>query len=171
LGGDLFQIVADKIREFCKDTLDKKIIDLGCGDGLVGEALYSRGFSDITGMDLSEKMIAIAAAKNVYKSVQQVDLLKALPAESSSFCILSCVGTSTYLNPSVLGEWLRVVKDGGLVVFTHKTAVLGEWEEEQDRLEEEGRWKCKYKSDPLFYLPALVNPGLERVYVFVYQKL
>ena len=130
LGGDLFQVVADRIREFSEDTLDKKILDLGSGDRLVGEALYSKGFDDITGMDISVKMIAIAAAKNVYKSVQQVDLLKALPPESSSFSILSCVGTSTYLNPSVLGEWLRVVEDGGLVVFTHKTAVLGEWEEE-----------------------------------------
>ena len=137
----------------------------------MGEALASRGFSNITGMDISEKMIAVASAKNVYESVYQVDLLKNLPREISSFDILSCVGTSTYLTPAVLEDWVRVVKTGGVLVFTHKTAVMDKWEEEQGRMEEEGMWRCKYKSDPLYYLPGLVRPGLERVYVYVYQKL
>ena len=36
------------------------ILDLGCGDGLVGEALTVRGFTNISGFDISSKMVALA---------------------------------------------------------------------------------------------------------------
>ena len=170
-GYNMPEIVAEKIRELTENPADIKLLDLGCGDGLVGEALYARGFVDITGMDISEKMLAIAATKNVYVSVHEVDLLKTLPADSESYDILSCVGTSTYLKTSVFSEWLRVVKQGGLLVFTHKTGVMKPWEEEQDRREEEGQWKKVYRSLPLYYLPTLTDPSQERVHVFVYKKL
>ena len=34
------------------------ILDLGCGDGMVGSALRDRGFSSLHGMDLSPGMLA-----------------------------------------------------------------------------------------------------------------
>ena len=36
------------------------ILDLGCGDGLVGEALTVRGFTNISGFDISSKMVALS---------------------------------------------------------------------------------------------------------------
>ena len=40
-----------------------RILDLGCGDGLVGEALKVRGFNNITGYDISSKMVSLALSK------------------------------------------------------------------------------------------------------------
>ena len=164
-------MVSDKIAEYTVEQDSKAVLDLGCGDGMVGEALTCRGFTDITGLDIAEKMLRVAAERGVYKELQQADLMKTLPAESSAFDIVSCVGTSTYLSPTVMEEWLRVVKEGGLVAVTHKTAVVEEWEEEQDKLQREGRWRRVFRSDPLCYLPGLVHPALERVTVFLFRKL
>jgi len=138
-GYNMPEIVAEKIKELTEHPTEMKILDLGCGDGLVGEALKARGFVDITGMDISVKMLAIAAKKQVYDSVHEVDLLKTLPAHSEVYDILSCVGTSTYLETHVFDEWLRVVKKGGWLVFTHKTGVMKPWEDEQDRRESNGK--------------------------------
>ena len=35
------------------------VLDLGCGDGMVGSALRDRGFSSVHGMDLSPGMLAM----------------------------------------------------------------------------------------------------------------
>ena len=116
-------------------------------------------------------MLKVAAAKNIYEKLHEVDLMKTLPAESEVFDILSCVGVTTYLTPSALNEWLRVVKPAGLLVFTTKTGVMKTWEEEQGKREDMKQWERVYKSPPLYYLPTLTDPSKERVYVFVYRKI
>ena len=45
---------------------DCRILDLGCGTGLVGEELEARGFGNIVGLDISPAMIDQADAKAVY---------------------------------------------------------------------------------------------------------
>jgi len=56
--------------------LDKQasILDMACGTGLVGQALNEKGFTSITGCDISEKMLEVATCKDVYKSLDQVEL-------------------------------------------------------------------------------------------------
>ena len=34
-----------------------RVLDLGCGDGLVGEGLRKRGYTTITGVDFSQPML------------------------------------------------------------------------------------------------------------------
>ena len=51
---------------------DCEIIDIGCGTGLVAEKLISLGFSNITGLDVSSKMIAIAKRKGIYKKLHKI---------------------------------------------------------------------------------------------------
>ena len=87
-------------------------MDVGCGDGLVGEALKLRGFTNLIGTDISEKMVQLAERKNFYKTVFQADLMKPLNLESQSFDLLTCVGVTTYLEPRVIREWCRVVTTG-----------------------------------------------------------
>ena len=170
-GYNMPEVVAEKIMELIETPANMKVVDVGCGDGLVGEALHIRGFSDITGMDISPEMLKVAATKNIYGELHEVDLMTTLPAESGVFDILSCVGVTTYLSPMVFNEWLRVVKQGGLLVFTTKTGVMKTWEEEQDKREDLVQWEKVYKSPPLYYLPTLTDPSEERVYVFVYKKM
>ena len=43
------------------------MLDLGCGDGLVGEGLRKRGYEDITGVDFSQPMLDKSSARGVDK--------------------------------------------------------------------------------------------------------
>jgi len=45
------------------------ILDFACGTGLSGQALHDAGFTNIDGVDLSEKMLGKALAKGVYRSL------------------------------------------------------------------------------------------------------
>ena len=89
-----------------------KILDIGCGDGLVADSLKERGFSDMVGLDISEKMVQLARAKNVYTEVLQADLMRPIPLPCSSYDVLTCVGVTTYLEPWVIVEWCKMLKPG-----------------------------------------------------------
>jgi predicted TPR repeat methyltransferase len=49
-------------------------LELACGTGLVGQALGEKGFRNIYGCDISEKMLEIAETKNIYRSLDQFEL-------------------------------------------------------------------------------------------------
>merc|ERR1712176_49369 len=51
-----------------------EILDFACGTGLVGQALNEKGFTNVFGCDISEKMLEIAESKDVYRSLDQVEL-------------------------------------------------------------------------------------------------
>jgi len=51
-----------------------RILDAGCGTGLVGRRLRQAGYTDIHGSDYSEKMLDVAGACGAYRSLQQHDL-------------------------------------------------------------------------------------------------
>ena len=165
-------MVADKVAELIDSTKlsNAKILDLGCGDGLVGVALKVRGFNNIYGYDISDKMVELALSKKVYQVAKQADLNKPLALAAGCCDVITCVGVTTYLNPTVISDWLRLLRTGGYCVFTVKSGVLEQWRATQDRLEERGDWKSVYISKPLYYLPGLMDPKLERVFVYVYRK-
>ena len=97
-----------------------KILDLGCGTGLVGVELSKLGATDILGLDISEGMLAVAKNTAVYDDLQNADLTKKLAFEEGKFDAVTCCGMITHghLGPEVLGEFLRVVKTGGVFVAT-----------------------------------------------------
>jgi predicted TPR repeat methyltransferase len=57
-----------------------RILDAGCGTGLVGRRLQRAGYHDIHGNDYSPKMLQQARATGAYRSLAQHDL--ALPVET-----------------------------------------------------------------------------------------
>jgi len=171
-GYNMPEVVAEKLLEHISFPGGERVLDLGCGDGMVGSALAARGVTSLRGLDLSPHMLDRARARGVYQHLEEADLLQTLPIQDCSFTTLTCVGTSTYLDPRVLRDWVRVVAPGGLLVFTHKSLVVGRWEEEQARMEGEGLWTLVNKSRPLYYLPSgPLDPSQERVFVFLYRKV
>lgn len=80
------------------DLKDTEVLDLGCGDGLVGLSLQKKGFQDLTGIDFSETMLEKAKLRGCYKELKQVDLLKELPFQQDSFDLVISVGVTTYLS-------------------------------------------------------------------------
>jgi predicted TPR repeat methyltransferase len=57
---------------------DARILDAGCGTGLVGEILKCKGFDDVVGIDFSPSMLDQAAEKGVYRSLELADLTQIL---------------------------------------------------------------------------------------------
>lgn len=55
-------------------AVEGTVVDLGCGSGLVGVA-YKTDFSNLIGVDLSEKMLALAEEKNCYERLIKEDIL------------------------------------------------------------------------------------------------
>ena len=70
------------------DLHGMQVLDLCCGDGLVGVALHARGVSDITGLDISAKMLSVTASRKVYTKTMKCDLLRTLPLPSGGWDIV-----------------------------------------------------------------------------------
>jgi len=96
-----------------------RALDLGCGTGAVTVALAERGL-DVTGMDHSPEMLAIAERKlasrmpeGTYKLVTG-DVRK-LPFASAEFDCVTCQGLLHHLEgiQATLAEMKRVLKPGG----------------------------------------------------------
>ena len=98
---------------------ESKILDAGCGTGLVGIELKKCGYSNIEGVDFSQDMLNLIP-KDIYKKIEKIDLNKPLKFEAESFDVIMCVGTFTYghVKPKALDELIRITSNGGLICFS-----------------------------------------------------
>ena len=94
-----------------------KIIDVGCGTGLVGQALYENGYKNIDGYDISPEMLKIAKQSKFYKELKQIDLNDKPTNLSKTYDVLICVGSFGYgaLEPIAIRHLIGLVKSGGLL--------------------------------------------------------
>jgi len=150
---------------------EAKIVDLGCGDGAVAEALRAKGFSNLAGLDISQGMLDIATKKGIYSSLQKADLAQDLPLEEESFDLAVSSAVSTYLDNSALRKWIPGLKKGGHLCVVHKASVWPKWTDEQDRLERSGVLKTVWTSKPLPYLPSLDGTGTDKAKIFIFQRM
>ncbi len=61
--------IARTLAQLLKNKPNAAILDAGAGTGLVGEALSKQGYKNLTAVDLSEKMLALAKEKNIYQDL------------------------------------------------------------------------------------------------------
>ena len=96
-----------------------RILDVGCGTGLVGEHLAATGFSNVYGTDLSPGMLDEAREKGCYRELQQADLLQPIRLRSAPFDVVVSAGlfTLSLLGPDVLSRVLNLVRTGGMAVI------------------------------------------------------
>ncbi|MBK7901022.1 MAG: bifunctional 2-polyprenyl-6-hydroxyphenol methylase/3-demethylubiquinol 3-O-methyltransferase UbiG [Azonexus sp.] len=101
----------------------KKVLDVGCGGGLLAEGMAARGAS-VTGIDLSEKPLAVARL-HLLESGRQVDyrliaveqLADEMPGR---FDAVTCLEMLEHVpDPaSIVAACARLVKPGGPVYFS-----------------------------------------------------
>ena len=134
---------------------DARIIDIGCGTGLVGEQLKAHGFSHIDGLDLVPEMLAVAAEKGAYDRLIEADLLKGAPIPDASYTAAISVGTFTHnhVGPSGLDEVLRLVQPGGLfVVMINVEAYASDgYEAKFDALVKTGRCRIRTVEEGILF--------------------
>jgi len=101
----------------------KKVLDVGCGGGLLSEGMATRG-ADVVGIDLSEKALGVARL-HLLESGQAVDY-RHLSAEelagqeAGSYDIVTCLEMLEHVpNPaSTIASCAALVKPGGHVFFS-----------------------------------------------------
>ena len=106
-------------------TKDCKLLDAGCGTGLVGMELQALGYDNIDGFDLSDSMTDQAIATGAYRQVQGgIDMMRATESylEASYDAILSVgVFTLGHVPPEALIELLQLASPGGLLLISTRT--------------------------------------------------
>ncbi|KAH7230483.1 S-adenosyl-L-methionine-dependent methyltransferase [Fusarium redolens] len=135
----------DLITYLGPQVYEAKILDAGCGTGLVGEALTKLGATNIHGIDLSPGMLEVAERTGVYTSLNVANLAERLDIPSLSYDAVICVGTMTegHVGPEAFDEFVRVTKVGGVIVSTIRESVWQAkgYEDKVNGLADEGRVK------------------------------
>lgn len=102
---------------------DKDVLDVGCGGGILAEAMATTG-ARVTGIDLSEKALGVAQLHRLesgvavgYRLIAAEDLASAEPA---SFDVVTCMELLEHVpDPaSTVAACARLVRPGGTVIFS-----------------------------------------------------
>ena len=105
------------------DLLDKTVLDVGCGGGILTESMASAG-AKVTGIDLSEKALSVArlhlfeSGHSVdYRLISAEDLAAEMPAH---FDVVTCMEMLEHVpDPaSTIAACAHLVKPGGHVFFS-----------------------------------------------------
>lgn len=115
----------------CRHVRNKSaaILDAGVGTGGTGVVLNLLGFNNLTGVDMSDGMLAKAASRQCYVDLRKAILGEKLDFLDRSFDAIISTGTFTqgHATAAAFDELTRILEKGGLLVFTVGTVV---WEEQ-----------------------------------------
>jgi len=119
---DINPLRLDFIAQYCV-LQDKKILDVGCGGGILSEGMALRG-ACVTGIDLAEKSLQIARL-HLYESALSIDYQyisaeDKAAAEPASYDIVTCMELLEHVpDPhSIVHACATVCKPGGWVFFS-----------------------------------------------------
>lgn len=131
----------DSIVATLRDALDRiddaeafgpdraRVLDAGCGTGLVGAALHAIGYRDLHGVDLSHEMVAAARRRDIYVTLAGGVDLTAPPADlvgSADLVVLGGVLAPGHVPPRALSTIASLARSDGLVVASVRQAYLDE---------------------------------------------
>jgi ubiquinone/menaquinone biosynthesis C-methylase UbiE len=110
-----------KTVEILSAVLEKhaKILDAGCGTGLVGAELAKRGYAAFDGVDLSAEMLRYAKTRG-YTKLFQYSLNDPLPISDGAYDAIISAGLFTHghVKTHAIRELIRITKSGGYLCFT-----------------------------------------------------
>jgi SAM-dependent methyltransferase len=129
-------LTADELRTFCEWVglgPSSELLEVASGSG--GPALFTAGVTGcrVTGVDIHEAGVAVAAEAARERGLAErarfvcVDARERLPFADGSFDAVICVDSMNHLyeRAAVLGDWYRVVRSGGRILFTDPITVTG----------------------------------------------
>lgn len=102
---------------------DKRMVDVGCGGGILTEGLANKG-ADITGIDLSQELLDVADLHSLESGstakYQKISAEALADAEAESFDHVVCMEMLEHVPEpgSVIAACAKMVKPGGYVFFS-----------------------------------------------------
>jgi SAM-dependent methyltransferase len=151
---------------------DAPILDAGAGTGIVGEVLAILGYMQLTGIDLSDGMLAIARTKGVYAELKNQTLGERLAFPDDAFAAVVSAGvlTSGHAPPACFDELIRVTRPGGHLIFTLSTPAYegGGFRAKLEALSRQDVWRSREITPTWCALPraAAEAAAMARAYVF-----
>lgn len=110
------------IRRYA-DIAGKRIVDVGCGGGILSEGLAKQG-ADVLGIDLSEELIDIADLHGLESGAgaryQKISAEALAEQQPESFDHVTCMEMLEHVpDPgSIIAACAKMVKPGGMVFFS-----------------------------------------------------
>lgn len=102
------------------------ILDLGAGTGMVGVALAELGFTNLSGSDISQKMLDQAAEKQVYRELQHCPLAAIAPDLLAQAAGMLAIGV--FAEAQAGAEELKLIQThaqpDSITVFTSRQSFL-----------------------------------------------
>jgi 2-polyprenyl-6-hydroxyphenyl methylase/3-demethylubiquinone-9 3-methyltransferase len=104
---------------------NKQVLDVGCGGGILSEAMAQRGAAQVLGIDLATKPLKVAQLHALESGVHNVDYrevpVEALAAEQPArFDVVTCMEMLEHVPApeSVVRACATLIKPGGWVFFS-----------------------------------------------------
>jgi predicted TPR repeat methyltransferase len=97
-----------------------KLLDLGCGTGLVGASVGKQA-RELVGVDLSSKMLEMAQARQIYQRLECQDVLTMMQAEpDASYDVIVSADVFIYVGriDDVVEQAHRLLRPGGVFAFS-----------------------------------------------------
>lgn len=111
------------ISDVASGLNNKKIIDIGCGGGILAEAMAAQG-AEVTGIDLAKKSLKIARLHSLETGVkvnyQHISAEDMAAQSAGKFDVVTCMEMLEHVpNPaSIIRACAQLVKPGGWVFFS-----------------------------------------------------
>jgi pyridoxal phosphate phosphatase PHOSPHO2 len=175
-------------QDFLKSGKNLRVLDAGCGTGLVGEALHKllvqelypcSSSLNLEALDISSTMLDVCKDRQVHSAYHCRALGANQMSDLESYDGILCVGTFQIGGPSpreTLSDFLRKTNPGGLICFTIQLDFLQSEENILlfDQLIKDlqaGRVEGKscvllHQSVPYQYLPAVEPCAFYRIWIF-----
>ena len=131
------------------DFSDKtiRIMDVGCGTGLMGALLNQQGYSYIDGCDISLEMVIQANKLKIYNELTaDIDINQPInPDWKDAYDCSISVGVFTpgHVEPQALNQIIDMTKPGGLIIISTRLAYYDstDYQQVSDQLEIEKKIK------------------------------
>jgi SAM-dependent methyltransferase len=123
---------------------DDRLLDAGAGTGMLGGLLSQRGYANMEANDLSPGMLEMARAKGIYRDCRVMELGKHLDYPDGAFDAAAVCGvfTPNHAPAAALDELVRIVRTGGLVLYTLRSdETPAGFAEKHTALERAGAWE------------------------------
>ncbi len=120
---DINPLRLDYIDERCGGLRGKRVLDVGCGGGILAEAMARQG-ARVTGIDLSEKALGVARLHQLESGIEvdyRLVAAEALAAEAAgAYDVVTCMELLEHVPEpaSTIAACAQLTRPGGMVVFS-----------------------------------------------------
>lgn len=120
---DINPLRLNYIDQHCAGLKDKKIIDVGCGGGILAESMAMRG-ANVTGIDMGETPLSVARLHSIEMDVeldyQQITAEQIAEEQPEKYDVVTCMEMLEHVpSPeSIIQACSKLVKPGGQVFFS-----------------------------------------------------